>query len=106
MIYCDELENIQSKKLKYLCYKIVGVYSPRGFPHEQFLQRFKTESLLVRKRCQSVIFLYKVINNAIDAPNILENINFNVSRLNSRYPHSFSLTTPRTRLLLDSPHAV
>lgn len=103
MHYSNELEKIQRKFLKFLSFKIDGTYPKQGFPQELLLQRFDQQYLSLRRKCNSVVFLQKLIDSTFDCPELLEQVNFNVPRITSRQPRTFSLTTPRTRHHLDSP---
>lgn len=102
-IHTANIERIQRKFLKYLNFKVDGIYPPTGFDHQLLLDKFKTLSFENRRSMHSVIFLFKVINNAFDCPEILQQINFNVPRIESRSSKTFYLETPHTRLLQSSP---
>lgn len=102
-IHIDRLESVQRRFLKYLTYRIDGVYPPIGTPHDLLLSRHGFPSLEVGRKCRSVITLHKIIKNDIQCPDLLHKLNFNVPRLASRCTDLFYLSTPRTNILKNSP---
>lgn len=101
--YSNMLESIQRRFLKFLSYKVDGVYPPIGYPHDTLLDRFSTDSLNTRRKKQAVIFLHKLINNKINCPEITEKLLFHVPRANTRHHTTFYLARPRTNILNFSP---
>ena len=102
-IYTDSLENIQRRFLKFLSYKLDGVYPPIGIPHRQLLDRFSVPSLCERRTVHSLIFLSKLIMNKVDCPQIIEQLAFNIPRIEGRFSKTFYLAVPRTNTLKFSP---
>lgn len=101
--YIDSIERIQRKFLKFLVYKADGLYPPVGVNQNDLLSRFTLVSLEERRKVQSLLFLYKLINNRIDAPHILQQLCFQVHRIVSRAANTFHLPIPRTNMLKFSP---
>jgi len=101
--HIKELENIQRKFLKYLCYKCDGVYPEIGFSHERLLERFSLKTLDERRKSADIQFLFKLINGSIDSPEILQLLDIQVPRSSARNPQTFYLTRPRTNINKFSP---
>ena len=97
------LEKVQRKFLKYLTYRIDGIYPAQGCDHHQLLDRFAFKSLHERRELLSVKFLYKLLHNEIDCSEILSKIAFLVPRRNARQPLTFRLPCPNSNMLLSSP---
>ena len=102
-LHITHIENIQRKFLKYLSFKVDGVYPQRGVDYELLLRRFDFESLKFRRFLASLACLFKLVHGIIDSPNMLSLINFNVPQFNNRQSMVFYNTRPRTNLLLKSP---
>lgn len=101
--YIDDLEKVQRRFLKYLHFRLTGVYPQRGFPEEDLLRIFQLHSLEKRRICSSMIFLYNLIHYKIDCSNLLEKICFHVPRSASRRHPCFYLPTPRLNTQKFSP---
>src|SRR5699024_5193811 len=82
--YIDSIENVQRRFVKYLWFKLDGVYSPRGFPNTVLLKRFDMIPLAYRRAVLILIFLHKLINYKIDAEELLYRVRFRVARIASR----------------------
>ena len=101
-IHVDRLEYVQRRFLKYLSFKLDGVYPPRGFDHNS-LQRFNFLSLKQNTILASQLFLFKICNNLVDSSELLENLNFFVPPVNTRTHHRFYLENYRTNLARNAP---
>lgn len=102
-VHIDRLEYVQRKFLKYLSFKLDGIYPPRGCDHNLLLQRFNFLSL---KHCvilSSQLFLFKLCCNKIDAPDLLCELNFFVPPIHTRKPVQFYLENTRTNLTRNAP---
>lgn len=97
------VERIQRKFLKFLSYKVDGIYPVRGVPYIPLINRFELVSLDLRRKCAFLTFLYKLLHNQIDSPELLGQLNFSVPRLSNRHNLTFYCNTPRTNMLLKSP---
>lgn len=101
--YKLKVENIQRRFLKFLNLKIWGFYPQRGYDHSILLNNFNVQSLEARRIINSQLFLYKLLHNLVDAPVLLENINFNAPMVHVRHMVPFYLPTPNTNMLLKLP---
>lgn len=97
------LESIQRKFLKYLSFKINGIYPGQGCDHELLLSTFGIPSLATRRIMNSIIFLFKLFNNNIDCSLLLERFNIRISNFGSRQTDTFYLRTATTNVLKKSP---
>ncbi|KAJ3621673.1 hypothetical protein MTP99_003782 [Tenebrio molitor] len=104
----SSLEGIQRRFLKYLSYVFSGVYPCRGCPHGELLQSFGIQSLSLRRKINSALFLYHLVRGRVDCPDLLGKLSLRVPRPNLRSASTFVVPTPRTNLLRRSPlfHAV
>lgn len=98
-----QLEKIQRRFLKSALYTLNGIYPPRGFPQNVLLEMFDLTSLSKRRICNSVIFLYKIVNNCLNCINLVSQINYKVPRIGARHNNLLALCTPRTNILIASP---
>ena len=103
--WISQLERIQRKFLKYLCYKEDGVYPQIGFPHSELLQRFSVTTTYNRNKMFSAMFIHKIVTNDIDCSDIIVKIPINANHrmLSLRNQVIFALPTPRTNVLKYSP---
>lgn len=101
--YITLIERVQRRFFKSATFLLDGVYPARGTPHNQFLERFDMQSLVVRRTLHSVIFLFKLIHYRIKCESITAQIRYRVPRINSRHNSLFLLPQARTNLLLKSP---
>lgn len=102
-IHINNVENIQRRFVKYLCFIEDGIYPITGYPQNVMLERFHMSNLENRRIIHSIIFLYKIMHNMFDCPRILEQLMFRIPRITSRNCETFYLPTPRTNLLKSSP---
>lgn len=98
-----DLEKIQRRFLKSSSFILDKLYPPRGFPHDLLLARFELVKLENRRAAQSVIFLFKLINNKIDCIGLSDKISYLVPRISSRHNNILYISTPRTNTLTASP---
>ena len=99
----DRLEAVQRRFLKYLSFRLDGVYPQRGVNQLDLLNRFNFLPLKNARTCASLLFLYKLCNNCIDCPELLVKLNFLVPRVSTRNTDLFYLNTPNTNLFKKSP---
>ena len=99
----DLLEQVHRKFLKYMFFKKYGIYPERGFNHQELLNIFHRISLESRRIKNCLVYIYKVLNQTVDDPNMLGQLPFSVNRLNSRHKTTFYLDFPRTNLYRNSP---
>ncbi|KAJ8980525.1 hypothetical protein NQ317_008322 [Molorchus minor] len=84
-------------------YRTDGIYPARGIAYTLLINRFDIVSLDLRRRCALLTFLYKILHNQINCPELLAQLNFYVPRLCTRNNLTFYCTAPRTNMLLKSP---
>lgn len=101
--YNVKIENVQRRFLKYLMYKCDQVYPQRGCDYLMLLDRFDFMSIETRRTCHSIMFLVKMLQNKIDCPALLENINIHVPRFASRQQLYFECPRARTNMQTRSP---
>lgn len=101
--HIQNLEKVQRRFLKYLCFKGDGVYPARGHEHKALLERFSFENLETRRVRTQLIFLHKLLHNVVDCESILYLLNFHIPRLSSRQNSPFYLPTPRIDIQKYSP---
>lgn len=101
--YKIKIENVQRRFLKFLNLKVLGFYPQRGYNHRTLLNIFNFQSLEARRIVTSLLFLYKLLHNHVDAPKLLESIHFNAPVVNTRNFVPFHLPVPSTNMLLKSP---
>lgn len=101
--YINNIESIQRRFVKYLCFIEDGNYPTIGYSQSIMLERFDMSNLENRRIIHSIVFLYKIIHSIFDCPSILEQLHFRVPRIESRNRETFYLSTPRTNLLKLSP---
>lgn len=102
-VHITSLEKIQRRFLKSAVYTLDGEYPPRGIAQEALLSRFQLTHLESRRCMQSIIFLYKLINNKLDCTSLLNLITYRVPRVSSRHNNVFYIPTARTNILIASP---
>lgn len=78
------IERIQKRFLRHLTFS--SGLTKKLTSYKDRLRHFNMVSLVVRRNILDIIFLYKVVRNLIDCPNILNKINFRVPRKIPRYP--------------------
>lgn len=101
--HVNALEKVQRRFLKFLAFKVDGIYPPIGFPHNELLEKFSVDSLENRRQISDVMFVYKIINGEVDCSDILIRLNFHIPRLASRQNATFFLPTSRTNIHNYSP---
>jgi hypothetical protein len=80
----DALESVQRKFAKYLLFKVIAEFPPRGTPNSVLYDMANLRSLNMRHNDSFLIFLYKIIHGIINSPFLLSQIYFNVPRANLR----------------------
>uniref|UniRef100_A0A1Y1KS26 Reverse transcriptase domain-containing protein n=1 Tax=Photinus pyralis TaxID=7054 RepID=A0A1Y1KS26_PHOPY len=102
-VHIKAVEGIQRKFLKYMSFRVDGVYPARGSSQELLLERFSFESLSKRRISNSIKFLHGIITNHVDCPSLLESLNISVPAGTSRFPKTFLNPIPKTNILSKSP---
>lgn len=102
-VHVASLERVQRRFLKTTTFMLTGSFPGRGTPQEDLLRQFNMQSLQTRRDMTSVIFLYKIVNNIIDCPELLYRIGLRVPRAGSRDTQLLHLPYARTHRLSYSP---
>jgi hypothetical protein len=99
----DALESVQRKFAKYLLFKLIAEFPPRGTPNSVLYDMANLRSLNMRRNDSFLIFLYKIIHGIINSPFLLSQIYFNVPRANLRSGRFFNVPRAVTNILHRSP---
>jgi hypothetical protein len=99
----DALESVQRKFAKYLLFKLIAEFPPRGTPNSVLYDMANLRSLNMRRNDSFLIFLYKIIHGIINSPFLLFQIYFNVPRANLRSGRFFYVPRAVINILHRSP---
>lgn len=102
-VHVQRLERVQRKLLKYLYFRVEGVYPPQRFPQSTLLARFGVTDLETRCKSNSLIFLFKIIHGFTGCPAIQSMLPGCPPDRCRRISQVFYLPTPRTDILKYSP---
>lgn len=102
-VHINRLESIQRRVLKYLSYKITGLYPVIGFPHNNLLSCFSFNFLKDRRTAAGQILLHTIINGTIDCPNIFKLFLLHVLRTSATHNYMLLVKMSRTNLMKNSP---
>ena len=100
------IDRIHRKFLKFLSFKLDGMYPERGVDTHDLLRRHSLPSMSSRRDRQCSAFLQRLIAGRIDCDRLLSAIDFYVPRQSSRYVSSFLVPRPRTNVLRRAPVSV
>lgn len=103
--YIDKLEQIQKKFLRYLYMRMHGEY-PRFMHHEDLLAETHYQSLQSRRSGALTVTAYKIINNLIDSPYLLECYKLFVPNNYSQGRHHDLLYIPHSRTDVLARHSM
>lgn len=101
--YINTLETIQRKFLKFVIFTSDGIYPPQGFNHVTLLRNLKLPALSDRRAYLGLTFLYKLCTNRVDCPELLSQLNFRTTPINTRFPSLFYLPTAHNNVMMRSP---
>ncbi|XP_044757831.1 uncharacterized protein LOC123315985 [Coccinella septempunctata] len=101
--HVNRLEAVQRRFYKFLVWRLDSVYPPVGCDHKSLLKRFSAQPLETRRALLALNTLFKLLNNRIDCPALLEKLPILTPRLESRGRTLFYLRSGRTNLSLQSP---
>lgn len=102
-VHIGSLEAVQRRFLKYLNFRLTGIYPCIGYPHNQLLAEHCFESLSVRRQRALLLFLHKLVTDGVHCDYIRSQLQYGFPRSASRHPLHFYLPTPRTNKLKYSP---
>lgn len=94
--HIDTLESVQRKFLRLLSYKIKKPILDHDYT--EIMSSNNIMTLQCRRNMQDVVFLYKILHNMINSPELLEKINFRINIRNTRSHLTFKLNRQRTNL--------
>ena len=97
------LEKVQKRFLKLLCFRTDNTYPSRGTNQKYLLERFGFQSLHCRRLIASICFVVKLCRNRIDCPYLLFLIQFFVPSFYTRDKSMFKLRHYKTNLGMKSP---
>ena len=102
-IHSDRLERIQKRFLYYITYN--SKKCEQLFTYDSRVDHYNMTTLQKRRKILDLMFLFKLIHGAIDAPDILESLHFTIPRPGSRLLNrkTFSLPYCKTNLGQHSP---
>lgn len=94
------IESIQRAFTRHLAFISSNVSHKSPYDHR--LTFFNMKSLRNRREIHDLLFLYKIINNLIDCPDLLESISFPIPFKYPRYPIKKLMCGPKPRTNLGS----
>lgn len=95
-VHIDRIERVQKKFIKALEFRTGGTY----IDYVSSAAKHNFHTLSHRRSCNDILFLYKILNNLVDAPLLLNQINFRVPRRSERSCRGkalFSIAGSKTR---------
>lgn len=102
-IWIKTIERVQRKFLKYMFFKKFGFYPNQGYNNCLLLKQFNRLSLENRRIKICLIYIYKILTNRINCPEILSMLPFFINVGNTRQRIAFKLEFPRTNTYKNSP---
>lgn len=104
--FLSELEKVQKRFLRFVYYKKHGVY-PHYLRHPvrtvAMLKEFEYKSLNDRRLINDQVFLHKVVNGAVDCPDILGSLQFRAPPRVTRLQNLFHEDRHRGKILHQPP---
>lgn len=100
-LHVHSIERIQRKFLRYINYKL-GILA-ENFDSNFILTTLNVSTLESRRTVGDCVALFKILNNKIDCPDLLEKINFRVPAANTRNNALFQTRYVPTNYLYYSP---
>ena len=103
--HLQSLDRVQNNFLRFISFQCKINRIPHS-NYEGLLQYLNIKSLNTRRITCNLIFLFKLINNFIDCPELLELINFKYPSRLTRTKQLFYIDNYKSRYLFFSPHAL
>ncbi|XP_050534985.1 uncharacterized protein LOC126902005 [Daktulosphaira vitifoliae] len=94
-----KIESVQNRFLTCLSYKL----NKNRINYENFRDSLKMDSLLFRRQYLDIKWIYNLLNNKIDCPEILDKLPFNVPQLSLRNHSMFYIPTLAQNYSRNSP---
>ncbi|KAE9532748.1 hypothetical protein AGLY_009829 [Aphis glycines] len=98
----QDLNKIQNNFIRFLCYQCFVYRSPPS-DYNVTIRFFNMQSLEQRFMQIKSKFLFKLLNNMIDCPELLQNINFKINSINHRFVNLFYIKHSTTNYMRNSP---
>jgi hypothetical protein len=98
----QDLNKIQNNFIRFLCYQCFVYRAPHS-DYNVAIRFFNMLTIEQRFTQIKLKFLYKLLNNMIDCPEILQNINFKINPKNCRNSNVFYVEHCTTNYLQNSP---
>lgn len=99
----NNLERIQKKFVIHLFYKFRSIMPCEFYSYTMVRNFLGLELLSKRRRNIDLTFLFKIVRNIVNAPDLLSLITFSVPRLHNRTTRTFAIGRSRTNLGYFSP---
>lgn len=92
--YINRIEHIQTKFIKYLCFRLKVPYDSSNYLG--LCKKFHFLPLSKRREIADLTFLLKITNNQIDSPDLLSKISLCVPRVRVRFNPLINISLART----------
>lgn len=102
-VHSKALEQVQRRFLKFMSFKIGGIYPPRGVDHQTLLDEFGCLSLRSRRQLRSLLILFDLVHHRLNCLELESYLVPRVSNVPVRYPLTFEFPRPKTNILIASP---
>ena len=100
------LEKVQNRFLQFVYYKVHGIYpnySSHPVKTDDLRREFNCPKLSFRRKCLDEIFLYKLLNNKIDHPDLVSSITIHVPPRATRSKGLFYIPIAKSKTYQNSP---
>jgi len=84
------ISRVQNNFLRYLCFQC-NVFRDPHSDYDDVYSFFSLSSLHIRSKILNLKFLYKLLNNTVDCPELIERLNFKIGTTNPRCKFLFYL---------------
>lgn len=101
--HANTIERIQKKFAICMFYKFRSIMPCATYSYTEVRTFLGLDLLSIRRRNVDLIFLYKIVRNVIDTPDLLNCITFSTSQLRTRSTSTFSVSRSRTNIGYFSP---
>ncbi|KAI5715596.1 hypothetical protein M8J77_019062 [Diaphorina citri] len=99
--HINSLESIQHKFLRTIAYKQRNPILNHDYTN--IMQSNNIMSLENRRKLQDLMFLFKILHNKIDSPELLSNINIRVNSRQTRLNHTFKINRSHINIAQHCP---
>lgn len=102
-LYINRLEVVQNRFVRFLNWKVNGVYNVESV--SQTRQLLGLSTLQTRRKKIDLIFFFKILNHLVDAPDLLSQVKFRIPASNTRLLKAFQVEKFNSNLGNNSPVA-